>query len=173
MSIVLGGTNPAVTFPDGTIQNSANNNFAGPAFSAYQSSAQTLSASTFTLVQEQTKEFDTGTCFNNTASPVTLNGLSVPAWAFMPNVAGYYQVSGGVFSSSVNSEVDCVIYKNASSFKRGMVAIGTPTNATVSALIYLNGTTDYIQMYAYFGTSMNTTASANATYFQAAMVRVA
>ena len=147
-----------------------------PAFSAYQSSAQTPSAATYTLLQLQTKEFDTGTCFNNTASPVTLNGLTVPAYAFMPNVAGYYQISGCCFMSALTTEVDIGIYKNASLFKRGLAIIGVTAvviSSNVSALIYLNGTTDYIQAYVYSATSLATNAAANTTYFQAAMVRSA
>ena len=61
----------------------------GPAFSAYQSVAQTLSSATNTLTQFQTAEFDTNGCFNSSASSTTLNGLTAPAWSFVPNVGGY------------------------------------------------------------------------------------
>ena len=64
-----------------------------PTFSAYQSTQQSsLSSNVNTLVQFQTKEFDTGTCFNNTGSTVTLNGVSAPQYSFAPNVAGYYNI---------------------------------------------------------------------------------
>ena len=74
-----------------------------PAFSAYQGTTQSVSASTPTNMTISIKEFDTATAFNNTASTVTLNGLSVPAYAFMPPVAGYYQVNGQVAFTSTAS----------------------------------------------------------------------
>lgn len=51
----------------------------GPAFSAYQSSAQTLSSGTITKIEFQTEEFDTDNCFDNAIN-----------YRFTPNVAGYY-----------------------------------------------------------------------------------
>ena len=54
----------------------------GPAFSAYQSSAQTLSSNTATKLTFTTEEFDTN---NNFASST-----------FTPTVAGYYLVTAGM-----------------------------------------------------------------------------
>src|SRR5210317_1629772 len=54
----------------------------GPAFSAYQSSAQTIAGYTFVKMNLQTEEFDTDSCFDTSLS------------RFTPTVAGYYQVNG-------------------------------------------------------------------------------
>jgi hypothetical protein len=90
----------------------------GPSFSAYQSTQQSsLTSNVTTLLQFQTEEWDTGGCFNNTGSTVTLNGVSAPQYSFAPNVAGYYQVSG---RCSVASSVTYMLIKI---FKNGKVLI--------------------------------------------------
>jgi hypothetical protein len=45
----------------------------------------------------------------------------------------------------------------------------------MSILVYLNGSTDYIEFYCYqaSGASLNTTTGVVQTYFQAAMIRSA
>jgi len=147
----------------------------GPAFSAYQSTQQSsLSAGVATLLQFQTEEFDTNGCFNNTGSTVTLNGVSAPQYSFAPNVAGYYQVSGRAEVASSIVYIIVQVYKNGSVFKRftntntsGVTAVNG------SALVYLNGTTDYIQLYCQQGGNQQLSNTADVTYFQAAMVRSA
>ena len=127
-----------------------------------------------------TESFDTNGCYNNTGSTVTLNGISTPAYAFAPNVAGYYQVTAGVsYQTSGNaSSLYGMIYKNGSVSVRGNTVPASSSStfpwATVNDLVYCNGTSDYIQFYAtqQIGTiSVNNGASA--TYFKAAMVRSA
>ena len=97
----VAGTNTA-TLPasSGVVMVSGNM----PAFSAYASSNTSLTANTATLIGFQTKVWDTATCYNNTGSTVTLNGLSVPAYAFCPNVAGYYQINGGWTTNSASAQ---------------------------------------------------------------------
>lgn len=132
-----------------------------PAFSAVQSSAQTLASSTLTRIQFQTEEFDTANCFDNTTN-----------FRFTPNVAGYYQINAGVSVSGSTTGVLATIYKNGTRFKDGVYPVNS-NNAVVSALVYLNGTTDYVEIFGLFVTGQNTNASASATYFQGHMVRVA
>jgi hypothetical protein len=139
----------------------------GPAFSAYLGSNQSLTASTFTKVTMNTEEFDTASCFNNTGS--TVGGI--PAYAFLPNVAGYYQVNGLVYPATAVTAITCAIYKNGASFKAGW---GTSTSGVVSALIYLNGSTDYIECYSYLtGVTPSLSGSSSLTFFQASFVRAA
>jgi hypothetical protein len=135
----------------------------GPAFSAYVGSAQSLAGFAFTKMALNTEEFDTANCFDSTTN-----------YRFTPNVAGYYQVNGHVgYTDSVNAP-QLVIYKNGSGFKNG----SNPASgnwANVSALIYMNGTTDYLELYGANisggSSALNITAQLN--YFQAAMVRSA
>ena len=130
----------------------------GPAFSAYQSSAQTPSANTFTKILFQTEEFDTN---NNFASST-----------FTPTVAGYYQINLTATSSALNLAL-ITIYKNGSIYKNVGQTNGTPYGASVSCLIYCNGSTDYIEGYIYISTSTATLATIQTTYINGAMVRSA
>jgi len=147
----------------------------GPAFSAYQSTQQSsLSSGVDTLVVFQTEEWDTGGCFNNTASTVTLNGVSAPQYSFAPNVAGYYQVSGRCAVASSVAYMLIKIFKNGSSYKRfADTNTATVTAVNGSVLVYLNGTSDYIQLYCQQGGNQQLVNTSQCTYFQAVMVRSA
>jgi hypothetical protein len=135
----------------------------GPAFSAYLNTSQSITTSTYTKVQINTEEFDTNSNYDTSTS------------RFTPTVAGYYQVNGR-FSSEVNSTLlVATIYKNGVEFKRGMdtrASVNASTGATVNTLIYMNGTTDYIEFYAYItGTSPIIESGQKLAWFQALMVR--
>jgi hypothetical protein len=142
----------------------------GPCFSAYASISTTLPTGTLVKIAMNVEDFDTNSCFNNTAG--TVGGI--PAYSFMPNVAGYYQVHGS-FQINGTTCGEAIVYKNGVAWKAGEYpgAIGTNTVRSISCLVYLNGTTDYISLYGYAeaGTVMFVQATTN--YFQAAMVRVA
>jgi hypothetical protein len=150
----------------------------GPAFSAWCSTNQTISNATFTVIAADTEEFDTAGCYNNTGSTVTLNGLSVPAYAFCPNVAGYYQVNMEFEFVSTASNVLSSIKKNGSEWKRGTLSGSASTQTgLVSALIYLNGTGDYLTSNVSQSSGSTQTLQSGdvqkCNYFQAAMVRSA
>ena len=147
----------------------------GPTFSAYQSTQQsTLTAGVATLLQFQTKEWDTGTCFNNTGSTVTLNGVSAPAYSFAPNVAGYYQITAGSGVASSVVYMSMFAYKNGSLWKRlSNTNTATVSGVNGSTIVYCNGTSDYIQIYLSQGGNQQLANSSDSTYFQAVMVRSA
>jgi hypothetical protein len=136
----------------------------GPAFSAYNNASQTVSSSTYTKVNLQLEEFDTASCFDNATN-----------YRFTPTVSGYYQVNGQIsynFTTVTRSII--VIYKNGASFKFG--TDGTNGQNFVSALIYFNGSTDYIELYGWIsgtGTLQFDNGTAKSNYFQASMVRAA
>jgi hypothetical protein len=146
----------------------------GPTFHAHlYSSTQSITGGSSTKFIATTKLYDTAGAFNNTASPVTLNGLSVPAYSFMPPVAGYYQLSGMVQLAN-NSTVNCVDFFRNNSFDqnngvRGF--LGTSQGPATSGLMFLNGTTDYVDMRIYANTTISLMSQAGANYFQAAFVR--
>jgi hypothetical protein len=131
----------------------------GPAFSAYQSSAQALTGSTFTKVQLQTEEFDTNNCFDSTTN-----------YRFTPTVSGYYQITGAAAGNSTTNAL-VSIYKNGSEFKRGNYITASVASTNVTAVVYFNGSTDYVELYAFFGSSQNLVNLSTHTYFQAALVR--
>lgn len=122
----------------------------GPAFRAYATANQSISASTITKVVLDAESFDTASCFNNTGSTVG----SIPAYAFLPNVAGYYQVNAKIFedfNGAGNSGVRTYLYKNGSNYSQGSAFGGNlyATLSNFSELVYLNGTTDYIELYGW------------------------
>jgi hypothetical protein len=154
-----------LTFQQGGV--SLPNGGVAPAFSAYLGTTQTVTTSVFTKVQCNTIEFDTNSNYDNATN-----------YRFTPTVAGYYQVSGQIATSAVtNSTSISAIYKNGVAFKYGNFfasATTTAARANVSALIYMNGSTDYIELYGYCaGTGMvSFLTNPNAdNYFQAVLVR--
>jgi hypothetical protein len=159
---VVRGTSPTITGATITVAATA-----APAFSAYQSTLQSLTSATFTKLSLQTEEFDTNSNYDNATN-----------YRFTPTVAGYYQINSsvGVVSSSAIFLVS--VYKNGVELKRGVQyggAAGSGNQAVVSALVYLNGTTDYVESYGYQGSggAINSAAVLYATYFQAFLARSA
>ncbi len=118
-----------------------------PNFSVYASTSYTTATVTVVPVFFQTKEYDVSNCFNNTNATVTLNGLSVPPYAFCPNVAGYYQINGGLSTNLAGITTATYLYKNGSLYKQGAVINDlAPVCTTVSSIVYLNGIGDYVQL---------------------------
>jgi hypothetical protein len=151
----VAGTN-TITLPaaTGTVMVSGNM----PAFSAYQSSAQTLSTTTNTKILFQTEEFDTNSNFASST--------------FTPTVAGYYQVSASIRVGTTSTSIRMMIAKNGSNYKIG-TDIATSANGLVTTLVYCNGTTDYIEAYALIGVGQALSASSVDTWFNGSMVRSA
>ena len=144
----------------------------GAAFSAYQSSAQTIGSATLTKVQFQTERFDTNSAFDSTTN-----------YRFQPQVAGYYLITSGAgFNRANNNEgIYVAIYKNGASYATvGTNASGnTFAIASVNALVYLNGSTDYVETYVANFVSgsvallTTTFAIGDATYMSGYLVRAA
>ena len=125
-----------------------------PAFSAYSNANQTVANVTGVVIAANVKEYDTGGCYNNTGSTVTLNGLSVPAYSFCPNVAGYYQISGGIqYGYSTCSRALIQLLKNGGTYKRLTDLNTNPNSLTGSSAVYLNGTGDYVSIMGYMSAS--------------------
>jgi hypothetical protein len=131
----------------------------GPAVSAYNSVAFSMTGATSTKILFQTEEFDTNNNFSNST--------------FTPTVAGYYQVNA-TFNCGSQSRGYASIYKNGSEYKRGtQYSAGSAIilGASVSALVYLNGTTDFVEIYGFVQSTVNTNASSTLTWVQINLVR--
>jgi hypothetical protein len=139
-----------------------------PAFSAYASATTSTTNITFTKVAINTEEFDTNNNFDSTTN-----------YRFTPTIAGYYQVSGAItWATSATGYGIASVFKNGAEFKRGNSnPLSAAVNVTqnVSTLIYLNGSTDYIELYAYqnSGTTLATFNTSPYVYFQACLMRAA
>ena len=73
-----------------------------------------------------------------------------------------------------NGEWVAIIYKNGVAFKSGSVSyalIDANGQSHVSAVVYLNGSSDYVEIFAYSDAIMTIVASQVSSYFQAIMVR--
>jgi hypothetical protein len=168
----VAGTN-TLTLPanTGTVITTAST-FAGtgPAFSAYASGGQNVSNITFTKIQFNNENFDTNNNYDKDTN-----------YRFQPTVAGYYQVNsvilfgGGVSGFSAYSS----IYKNGTLYLLSSmstpVSVSYGAGCSVSAVIYLNGSTDYVEIYAYqtSGTTLAMQAGNQNCQFSGALVRAA
>jgi hypothetical protein len=135
----------------------------GPAFSATANAGSAVANGVFTKIPFQVKAFDTASCYDNTTN-----------YRFTPNVGGYYQVTARTqWTSYIGSiETMLIIHKNGSEHRRGF---GGPIGVYVNALVYLNGSTDFIEIYAYQATggSLAVTGLGDYGFFNAALVRPA
>jgi hypothetical protein len=141
----------------------------GPAFSATPSTTQTVTTATYTKVNLGTENFDTNSNFSSSR--------------FTPTIAGYYQLNASVYlavSGGVAQYIWSIIYKN------GVAAIYGNLNTPVGAglgvdgigiscgLLYMNGTTDYVESYVYASASAGTIDVGGAgtfTVFSGVLVR--
>lgn len=161
------GTGNLVTIPSVTGTAMVSGNM--PAFSAYLSSTQYPTPSVNTVLQIDTKEFDTANCFNTST------------YRFTPNVAGYYQVNGQISVRGATSITRFYLYilKNGTDIRYGTDVFTSANNngykSSVSTLIYMNGSTDYLQLVgAVTASSAQFTAdSFSSNYFQAFLARAA
>ena len=134
-------------------------NAAGPAFSAYTSGTGATIGTGATKVTFDAEEFDTNSNFASSR--------------FTPTVAGYYQVNSQTQPNASYTGGYISIYKNGSAYK-----YGTYINAavsfggfTVSTLVYCNGSTDYLEVYAAFTTSQATGTGIAFSYFNGCLMR--
>lgn len=137
------------TSPSSDLPSSIN----GPAFSAVNSGTQSLTGATTTKINFASEDYDTN---NNYASS-----------RFTPTVAGYYQITSFVNYTGSNF-YDMYIYKNGAN---GIYLYGNFNSPSYysfgTGLMYLNGTTDYAEIFVYTSGSV----SANFARFQGVMVR--
>lgn len=107
---------------------------------AYRNAAQSIAGATTEKILIDTISFDTEGVVDIANSRI------------IPNLAGYYQVSGNArFGSIPDGETFfCSIFKNGERvsagayFRSGSSGQGI---STVSDLVYMNGTTDYLELY--------------------------
>lgn len=114
----------------------------GPAFSAWKGGTnQTgISSATWTKVTLGAEEFDTNSNFDTSLA------------RFTPTVAGYYQFNWQFDIGGVSTTLNLVdIYKNGARVKRsnGISVTNGENYVSGAAMVYLNGATDYVELYVY------------------------
>jgi hypothetical protein len=113
----------------------------GPAYGVYRNGTQTLTSATNTKVQLDTEQFDTANCYDSATN-----------YRFTPNVAGYYQINACLAAGGSPTYVQVLLYKNGASYKNVYLSMATAVGNTavqLAALVPMNGSTDYIEIYAY------------------------
>jgi hypothetical protein len=136
----------------------------GPAFFAHRTGTQSVTAGVTTKVQLNSELFDTHGCFDSTTN-----------YRFTPTVAGYYQFNAtlGIFGNN-GSQSNVILRKNGSDYSNTLQVVGAGTAARItnSTLAYMNGSTDYMEM---FGVGASGTVEfiggADSTQFSGSLVR--
>jgi len=129
------------------------------AFFAYQSADTTLVDSTATKVLLNTASINVGSYFD------TANKK------FLPLKAGYYHIDIQLTLSPDGAHVgnfSTYLYKNGAAyvFNDTHRAASGRISGALSTVVYMNGTTDYLELYAYRETALNQNAhSASSTTF--------
>jgi len=140
----------------------------GPAVSAYRgTSDQGIASGSYVKVQLNAESYDVGSCFDSTTNH---------RWT--PNVAGYYPVSFGAYVQAVSglTYAHSALYKNGAveaygSYGAGLANTGITTG---SKDVYMNGTTDYLELFANGnGTTVSVVMGAASTYLSAHLARPA
>jgi hypothetical protein len=143
----------------------------GPTFVVTMTgSAQSISSGTWTKAVLNAELIDTNNC--------------VSSGTFTPNVAGYYQINGTLFIGGTGlSRTLFGFYKNGAEYlvwwNDQSPDSGQPDRVSGSTVVYCNGTTDYIELYAYItGTSptirqSDSVTQLNGTAFSGSLVRAA
>ena len=115
----------------------------GPAFSAYRAtSSQTVTSGVATKVQLNAEDFDTAAAFDPTTN-----------YRFQPAVAGYYMITGRAAcnASSGGTVASLQLYKNGALLQYGQPYIppsgSSSMTVTLTGLVYLNGSTDYLELW--------------------------
>ena len=130
-----------------------------PSFEAYLSSSQNVSQTTNTKIQFNTEVFDTANAYDNSTN-----------YRFQPQIAGKYfvyaSVNCGSNSNSDNNKMDIanIFFKKNGSDTGHSQRFSTYTQkimermvASPSGIITLNGSSDYIEAYAYLQSNTQAT----------------
>lgn len=140
----------------------------GPAFSAWKGGThQTgVASATWTKITFGAEEFDTNNCFDSTTN-----------YRFQPSVPGYYLFTWQLdYGGNTVSLCLADIYKNGGRVKRssGISVTNSETYVNGTALISMNGTSDYVELYAYIGGGGTIYGgSQEYSYFQGCLFRAA
>lgn len=127
-------------------------------FSAWQSVGQPLPADAFTKLLCTNEEFDVGGFYDTALS------------RFQPDKAGYYHFGGGFQVATTASIARIFVYKNGVLYKQASSSTPSTDWTYGSCTVYLNGSTDYLELFAWTNVTNTTHPLQVATYIQGHMV---
>jgi hypothetical protein len=130
-----------------------------PTFSAYDTATQSINANVYTKITFTTESWDTDSAFASSR--------------FTPLTAGYYSVSAMVGASFGAAETTYwQVYKNGSSWQMGSLIKTTGDNyGSGHILVYLNGSSDYIEIFANASANATIGSGGSLRYFAAVGIR--
>lgn len=133
----------------------------GPVFRARPSVDQNITSGTTTKVIFGTEDFDTNFDFANSR--------------FTPQVAGYYLIQATLYATTSDLDLfTAYIYKNTSIEAQGTRVLSDAESSSVSSIVYLNGSGDYVEIYTRHTTgSARTINSGIYTQFSGCLIRSA
>lgn len=138
-------------------------------FSAYAGTTQILATNTTTKININTEVFDTASAYDATTN-----------YRFQPTVEGYYQLNAQVFctSSATITRGRVLFFRNATSAVShtgdDIGNNGLILGVSGSTIMYLNGSTDYVEIYANMvsaGTINTTISGENNNRFSGSLIR--
>lgn len=108
-----------------------------PYFAAHKTANQTILTGTWTKIQYETEDVDSNSLYDN-----------VTNFRFTPNVAGWYYAQNGLYATGTGTTASYAgVYKNGAIVSQSASSNSICFGAGV--LVYLNGTTDYIEGWAW------------------------
>jgi hypothetical protein len=131
----------------------------GPTFSAkLVSGTQAVAGDTQTKLTGFTEDWDSDDAFDPATS------------RFTPQVPGYYQVFGSAaFTDAASANHVVTVYKNGVGTLTFMQLASAAYRIGVAGLVYMNGTTDYLELFVY----SSGVRTVNGATFQACLARSA
>tara|TARA_R100001463_G_scaffold62107_2_gene115012 strand:- start:75 stop:578 length:504 start_codon:yes stop_codon:yes gene_type:complete len=139
----------------GTVTGAGESN--APYFQAYRgSSTQSISAGSWTKVQINTEIVDSANAYDNSTN-----------YRFTPQTAGKYYIYGQV-TNSTSSDMDRTmagIYLNGSAVSQTNTFSSDSSSGHTATIVTLNGSSDYVELYGYFGVTSNTDLQNRACFF--------
>ena len=155
----VAGTN-TLTLPASTGTLATTADITGPAFSAYSSTTQAMTTATWTKIVFGTELFDTNSNYDTATA------------RFTPTVAGYYQLNATIYTTGTITRCFTQLYLNGDAIKHLFDITSAINRSGGSALMYMNGSTDYLEVYAFVqGTGLQVEANQQGTRFEAALIR--
>ena len=126
-----------------------------PAFRAKRSTDQSIAHNTFTKIAFDSVLFDETNDYDE-----------ITNYRFTPSVKGYYYISVNSSCTSIANGTICIssIYKNGSEIHRGTQVVNGANGTIVSnasTILYMNGSTDYLEFYIYQSSGVSKTVGTN------------
>jgi hypothetical protein len=149
-TVTLGSSGDTFTLGSGVLQS----NLMYPAFEAYTNVDQTAGDGVDTKITFNTEVLDTNSAYDTSTS------------RFTPQVAGKYLVNTSILGTDGPTTLvwtETYIYKNGSKYKEARYNFNANYiagfNSILSGIVDMNGTTDYLEIYA----NMNSSDGGNIT----------